>query len=45
MPRRISKVVLYICNACHAVFNGGRDAKSHWRHAHGAARKARPRRS
>lgn len=37
MPRRINRVVLYICNTCQSVFNEGREAKRHW-----AARHRRP---
>lgn len=50
MPRRINKVILYICNACQAVYNESREAKEHWRGAHAAppaapARRGRPRKA
>jgi hypothetical protein len=49
MPRKVSKVLLYICNQCQAVFNDSPAAKQHWRAEHGSAqgprRRGRPRKA
>ncbi|MCA1814632.1 MAG: hypothetical protein LC624_11930 [Halobacteriales archaeon] len=49
MPRKVSKVLFYICNGCQAVFNDNPAAKLHWRTEHGAAhgpkKRGRPRKA